>query len=67
MSEMEAACEPTASKIETASDHRYGRRKPSRRTNVRNGREVDSITFEINVESSQGLPRRRRRVPVTGP
>ncbi len=30
-----AACERTASTIETTSDHRYGRRNPSRRTNVR--------------------------------
>ena len=29
-----AACEPTASTIETMSGRRYGRRKPSRRTNV---------------------------------
>ena len=29
-----AACEPTARTIETISDHSYGLRKPSRRTNV---------------------------------
>ena len=30
-----AACEPTASTMDTPSDHLYGRRNPSRRTNVR--------------------------------
>ena len=30
-----AACESTARIVETSSDQRYGRRNPSRRTNVR--------------------------------
>ena len=40
-----AACEPTASTIETTRERRYGRRNPSRRKNVR--RLETALTVEI--------------------
>ena len=42
-----AACEPTASTIETTRETRYGFRKPSSRANVRRYGEASGVTLRV--------------------